>query len=243
MPRLRRATVLVGALALALTTAACTLDPTAGETSATDGTTSTPTTSGSTSPAGQVTDSPTGGTPSPTPTTSTSPTSTATPSPTSSTEDDGGDAPPFVADTSDDTGEGTGTDVGSLVDIRVGAHDGFDRVVLELDGPDVPAWDVGYVDRALGDPSGIVVDVDGDAVLQVLLHPVAYPEFGEDPYDGPQKVSAAATDVVAEAVLSSIFEGELQLFVGVNGGRQPFRVYGMSDPSRIVIEVREPLGF
>ncbi len=266
MARLHRATV-VAVAALALVTSACTLDPTAGmspsgstddqTTGATEpvddgsstsasASTSTPGPTGSTSASGSTagqsptSDAPTGSaSPSGQPTTGATQTSATSTPP---TQDDGGDAPPFTADTSDDTGAGTGSEVGSLVDLRVGAHDGFDRVVIELDGPDIPAWDVGYVDQALGDPSGIVVDVDGDAVLQVLLHPVEYPEFGGDPYTGPQKVTGWGTEVVAEAVLSSIFEGELQLFVGVDGGRQPFRAYGMSDPSRVVIEVREPLG-
>ena len=128
------------------------------------------------------------------------------------------------------------------MDMRLGAQGTFDRVVLQLDGPDIPGWDVQYVDTPIGDPSGAAVDVSGDAVLQVLLHPVAYPEDGQDPYDGPPTVRISGTESVDEVVLSSIFEGQLQAFVGVHGGRQPFRVYGMSDPSRVVIEVQNPTG-
>ena len=124
-----------------------------------------------------------------------------------------------------------------MTDLRLGAHDTFDRVVIQLDGPDVPGWDVGYVDHAIGDPSGAAVEVAGDAVLQVLIHPVAYPEDGINPYDGPPTVRISGTEAIDEVVMSSIFEGQLQAFIGVRGGHRSFRVYGMSDPSRVVIEV------
>lgn len=244
MPRARRVAAAAAVVVLCATMAACTLDPTAGvsqtpgsgdSSGTTSGATTDPavTTPAATDPATDPASSPTTGQ-------TTSPTTTSPSTP--PTHDDAGDAPEFRPAGLSDRGEGTGSDVGSLVDVRVGAQDGFDRVVVELDGPDIPAWDVGYVDQALGDPSGIVVDVAGDSVIQVLLHPVAYPEAGADPYDGPQKVASAGTTSVTEAVLSSIFEGELQLFVGVQGGSQPYRVYGMSDPARIVVEVYAPLG-
>lgn len=155
--------------------------------------------------------------------------------------DDVVDGEPFTG-TGADTGQGTGEDVGTLVDLEVSAHTGFDRVVLELDGPDVPGWRVQYVDRAIGDPGGVPVDVAGAAVLQVLLDSVGYPEDGVDPYTGPSTVTGLGTLAVQEVVFSSIFEGELQAFVGVGGKERDFRVYGMTDPARVVIEVRDPLG-
>jgi hypothetical protein len=145
--------------------------------------------------------------------------------------------PAFAANTDNDTGEASGRRVGTLVDIRVGAHGGFDRVVFEFEGPDQPGWKVGYVAKAIGDPSGTVVDVNGSAVLQVLIQPVAYPEDGDTPYEGPHHVSVTGTEAVTETVLSSIFEGEFQAFIGTHGTR-PFRVYALSEPARVVVEVQ-----
>lgn len=234
MAGLRRVAVVVAVLMLPLATAACTLDP--------YGTASSGPSSGapSTGPDGSAS-----------PTTSASPVSETTapvqtPGTGTSTGSTGqpDDVTPgdetFPSDGDQVSGEGTGDQVGTLVDLRLGAHGSFDRVVLQLDGPDIPGWDVQYVDSPIGDPSGTVVDVSGDAVLQVLLHPIAYPEDGHDPYDGPSNVRISGTASVDEVVLSSIFEGQLQAFVGVHGGRQPFRVYGLSDPSRVVIEVQNP---
>ncbi|MCB2174768.1 MAG: hypothetical protein KQH57_03100 [Actinomycetales bacterium] len=237
MASLRRVAAVVAALMLPLGTAACTLDP-YGTASSSPGSSSpgSSTGSGGSSDGPTSTASPVSETTAPvqTPGTDATPTS----GPDDVTPGDG----TFPSGGERESGDGTGDEVGTLVDMRLGAHGTFDRVVLQLDGPDIPGWDVQYVDTPIGDPSGTVVDVSGDAVLQVLLHPVAYPEDGHDPYDGPPTVRISGTDSVDEVVLSSIFEGQLQAFVGVHGGRQSFRVYGMSDPSRVVIEVQNPAG-
>jgi hypothetical protein len=217
-----RLSVIAAVAAVALCTlplAGCTLDPEAGMASS----------SPSESAAADQTSSPSahGGD---------EPDSTATPSAPTTAPDDDGDTSLALTTTSDATGESTGGDIGTLADIRLGNHGDVDRVVIELEGPGVPGWHVGYVAEPIGDPSGIRVDVDGAAVLQVLLDPVGYPEDGKSPYRGPQTVSVSDTAVVREAVLSSIFEGELQLFVGLSE-RRPFRVYGMTNPARVVIEV------
>lgn len=178
-------------------------------------------------------------TPSAAPTTpAATPSGTASTPPGDTTQDGTDSPPPFVANTDPDTGEATGGSPGTLVDLRVGAHDGFDRVVLELNGPGLPGWNVRYVDAAVGDASGLRIDVEGDAILEVTLFPVAYPQDGTDFYDGPDVVSVAGTEVVTEAVFSSLFEGYLQAFVGVDGGQHPFRAYSLTDPARIVVEVR-----
>ncbi|MDO8108178.1 hypothetical protein Q6348_13330 [Isoptericola sp. b441] len=223
MSSVRRAAAVAVALMLPLSTAACTLDPYGTSSSGPTATTRVP--APPSSPTPSVTPSTVSETMSPAPDESRTP------------DDAAGDTLPFPADTARATGQGTGEEVGTLVDLRVGAHDAFDRVVLQLDGPDIPGWDVSYVDTPVGDPSGAQVDVAGDAVLQVLLHPVAYPEDGSAPYDGPQSIRSPGTHAVDEVVMSSIFEGQLQVFIGVQAGRRPFRVYGMSDPSRVVIEV------
>lgn len=236
MASLRRVAAVVVALMLPLGTAACTLDP-YGTASSSPGSTGTGASASAGGPSGPTsTASPVSETTAPVQTPDPSATPTSTPD--DVTPGDG----TFPSGEEKESGNGTGDEVGTLVDMRLGAHGTFDRVVLQLDGPDIPGWDVQYVGTPIGDPSGTVVDVSGDAVLQVLLHPVAYPEDGQDPYDGPPTVRISGTASVDEVVLSSIFEGQLQAFVGVHGGRQPFRVYGMSDPSRVVIEVQNPTG-
>ncbi|WP_441300214.1 AMIN-like domain-containing (lipo)protein [Blastococcus sp. PRF04-17] len=123
----------------------------------------------------------------------------------------------------------------TVSDIRVGRHDGFDRVVFEVDGTGTPGWDVRYVDQAFSQGSGDAVDVAGDAVLQVTLTGAAYPfETGVEEFTGgPVR---GGTDVVTEVAWDATFEGTSVAFVGT-AATVPFRVYQLTGPTRVVVEV------
>lgn len=154
------------------------------------------------------------------------------------TEGDGAaDPPPFYANTAPEVGNATGGAGGLLTDIRMGAHEGFDRVVLEFAGAGTPGWDVRYVDAPVGSPGGEPVRIEGAAVLAVGIDPVAYPQDDPTAYDGPGRLRIPDAQVVSELVYASLFEGRLQAFVGVDDGEMPFRVYRLTEPSRVVIEV------
>lgn len=190
--------------------------------------------------AGCSSPAPTPTTPGPTASTSSSP-SASVPTPSS---------PSATAASSEPTGGPFGTSdvsspgipelraggVGSAV--RVGRHRGFDRVVYEFTGPEPPRFTVGYVESAIADPSGEPVPVSGDAILQVLAFGVYYPEHGE-PAPAPVPASALRGTVFAQVKgLYGGFEGIGQEFVGINGGKRPFRVFTLTGPSRIVIDVQ-----
>ncbi|WP_241385174.1 AMIN-like domain-containing (lipo)protein [Rhodococcus sp. CH91] len=126
----------------------------------------------------------------------------------------------------------------TVVDIRTGRHDGFDRVVYELGGEGMPGWRVGYVDEAIQDGSGNPVAVAGDAVLQVLIDGSAYPfDSGVEQYDGPNPVLAEPGGSVVEVNGSGVFEGVTQSFVGIAEAGTPFSVYSLTGPTRVVIDV------
>ncbi|GAB6937379.1 AMIN-like domain-containing (lipo)protein [Isoptericola variabilis] len=174
-------------------------------------------------------------------------------SPSAATRDDGddsdddatGDAPstdePFVADAAPDSADPSADAALVVTDVRVGRHDGFDRVVLDLEGTGAPGWSVQYVDAAADDGSGEPVAVDGDGVLQVRLSGMAMP--GEDPdiaeYDGAT-LDPEGTDAVEEVVYRFWFEGYTTAFVGVDEPGLPFRVFALEDPARVVVDVRHP---
>lgn len=172
----------------------------------------------------------------------------ATPPPISESPSDGSEAPAaapsetssplpvrasFRADTSDDRGEGTGFGV-TLTDLRLGDHDGYDRVVFELDGDGSAGWHVRYVDEATAHGSGHQVDLAGGAVLEVTLDNTLSPaDSGVEEYDGPRELAGPGT--VAEVELIGWFEGYTQAFIGVDAER-PFRAFALGD--RIVVDVR-----
>jgi hypothetical protein len=160
---------------------------------------------------------------------------------TGDTDDDGdGGAAPFPANTEPDTGEPSADGLVSVTDIRIGRHDGFDRVVFETDGTGTPGWDVRYVDGAQSQGSGDPIEVEGGAVLQVTITGTGIPaDTGVEEYAGPDRLSSGDTEVVTEVVWDGTFEGQSQAAVGV-AEETPFRVYLLEDPARVVLEVADP---
>ena len=122
------------------------------------------------------------------------------------------------------------------VSVRVGDHEGFDRVVVELDGDGTPGWQTEYVARAIEDGRGAEVDVDGEAILSVFLTGTRYPEEGED---YPSRHVVDGEDVVEEVHFLGTFEGMTQLFIGVDDGLADYRVFTLADPARLVIDIED----
>ena len=162
------------------------------------------------------------------------------PAPPGETEEDGAtDAPPFPGDTSVDTGEPSSDASVTVGDIRIGHHDGFDRVVFEVGGTGTPGWEVQYVDDPRSQGSGDPVEVAGEAVLQVTLTGAGYPyDTGVEEYAGPDPLSVAGTTVVTEVAFDATYEGTTVAFIGTSA-EAPFRVYLLESPARVVVEVAE----
>ncbi|MBT0995384.1 hypothetical protein KIN34_13930 [Cellulomonas sp. DKR-3] len=169
---------------------------------------------------------PTSAEPTSTEPTSTDPTST---DPTSAEPDGGPFADPGTVLEQDADGG-----VLTVVDVRTGRHDGFERVVYELAGTGLPGWRVEYVEEAVDDPSGEVVDVPGPATLQVVVTGTAYPD--ETGHDELAR-DVAGAGAVLEVTRPLTFEGASQSFVGLDE-RRPFRVTLLRDPARVVLDVR-----
>jgi hypothetical protein len=156
----------------------------------------------------------------------------------SDTGDDGStDVPSFPGDAEADTAEASADAHVTVTDIRIGRHDGFDRVVLEVGGQGTPGWDVRYVEQASSQGSGDAVDVAGDAVLQLTMTGAGYPyDTGVEEYSGVGPLSARDTEMVTEVVFDSTYEGTTVAFVGTQA-QAPFRVYVLEAPTRLVLEV------
>jgi hypothetical protein len=153
-------------------------------------------------------------------------------------EDGSSDVPAFPGNAEPDTAEPSSDARVTVSDIRLGRHDGFDRVVFEVGGTGTPGWDVRYVDEATSQGSGDPVAVAGDAVLQVTLTGMGYPyDTGVEEYAGGP-LTAGETQVVTEIVFDATYEGTTAAFVGT-AGRTPFRVYALEGPARVVVEVAD----
>lgn len=152
-------------------------------------------------------------------------------------EDGATGAPSFSGDTEADVSDASGDARVTVSDIRVGRHDGFDRVVLEVGGEGRPGWDIRYVDEASSQGSGDPVEVAGDAVLQLTVTGAGYPyDTGVEEFPMAETVSAPDTEVVTEVAFDGTYEGTSVVFVGTQA-RAPFRIYLLEGPTRVVLEV------
>lgn len=150
------------------------------------------------------------------------------------------DAEEFHAATEPDEGEPSDDAVLSPTGLRFAEHEGYDRVVLDLEGTGEPGWWVAYVESPAEQGSGAEVDLDGQAFLEVAVTGVQYPtEEGAEEYGGPDEISPTGSEVIEEVVVGGIFEGRQQMFLGLVS-EQPVRVFGLADPPRLVIDVQHP---
>jgi hypothetical protein len=152
-------------------------------------------------------------------------------------EDDPADGPPFPDDTASQSAESTGEWDLVLVDVRAGKHEGFDRVVLEFSGSGSPGWAVGYVDEAVVDGSGDVVALGGDSVLDVYASGTTYPASEADGYPGPRQFQPDNGGDLEDVYVVGTFEGSTQVLVGMEGEPEPFRVFALTNPPRLVVDV------
>lgn len=126
----------------------------------------------------------------------------------------------------------------AVTEVRLGQHDGFDRVVFELAGDGRAGWLVEYVDEARAQGSGALVDVAGDAVLRVAIRNVPLPPDLPDTIEvwDEDRLRAPSGGVVTEVVNDTIFEGQHTFFIGTTD-QQPFLIERLDDPQRVVIDL------
>ena len=126
--------------------------------------------------------------------------------------------------------------------VRAGVHDGFDRIVLDLTGePGAtgPGWYAVYTPNPLRDGSGLPMEIAGDSVLEIVLNGMAYPEPGDPVYDdGDFGLDTHRLGAVEEVIRTTPWEGQIQLFIGMQGEPRPYRVFLIQDRMRLVVDVQ-----
>lgn len=118
----------------------------------------------------------------------------------------------------------------SVVEVTVGRHTGFDRVVFRSTGP-VPHWDVRYVAQVTRDGSGDPVPLLGAADIQVVV-------TGTDwtVHPSVQRDLRPGFPALRQVAGAGEFEGTLTY--GIGQQRQAgFRVFTLTGPDRLVVDV------
>jgi hypothetical protein len=166
----------------------------------------------------------------------TQPTTTTQPAPSTSTE-------PAPQKCAPETGgeEGVFT---NLVAVRVGAHDGFDRIVLEFAPPDpnpggkggVPRFEIRTATPPFSeDPSDMPIQVEGDAFARIVFQGASGYDFnGKATYDGPRRLTPGF-GTLAQVVEGGDFEATLTWILGLS---RPtcWELRELHSPDRLVID-------
>ena len=127
----------------------------------------------------------------------------------------------------------------TISDVRVGTHEGFDRVTVDIEGDGEVGWFASWTDEPILDGSGEVADVEGEAYLTLATRGMALPDDrpeGVTAWDGETVTAPDGAPVLVEAVEGVLFEGQHQVFIGASE-EVPFRIERLEDPQRIVIDL------
>ena len=124
-----------------------------------------------------------------------------------------------------------------LVGVRAASHRNFDRVVWEFRGGLPATRTARYVPRLLGDASGEPIRIAGSAILQLTMFPANAHDENTGRATAPGRVVAGLGNVI-EVVQSGDFEATVSYGVGL-AKRQPFHLFTLRNPSRVVIDVRK----
>ncbi|HLL00751.1 MAG TPA: hypothetical protein VK539_09205 [Myxococcaceae bacterium] len=124
----------------------------------------------------------------------------------------------------------------TLRSVREARNEGFDRVVFEFDGTQVPGYHLEYVDKpVLHCASGNEIPVAGQGFLQVRLTPAQAHEAGN--VTVAERERKPALTVLQELKLICDFEGEVTWVLG-NASPKKFRVMELREPTRLVVDVQ-----
>lgn len=131
-------------------------------------------------------------------------------------------------------------EVATLVEVRMGVHPeegGWERIVFEFDGTQLPEATIGYVEKATACGSGEDVDLPGEAVLGVMM-------VGAQAHNDQGQVTVNVTeadgpgDTILRVEQTCDFEAHVDWFLGMKGV-QNFKVMTLESPTRLVVDVKQ----
>jgi hypothetical protein len=125
-----------------------------------------------------------------------------------------------------------------LSQITAAHHPGYDRLVFTFKGGVPSTHTVRYVSQVIGDASGKPVSVAGSAQLLVRFTPAnGHNDGGRVTYGAASRTFALPG--IIQVVAAGDFESVLSFGVGV-ARAEPVHVFTLTNPSRVVIDLRTP---
>ncbi len=132
------------------------------------------------------------------------------------------------------------TGVAVLKEVRLGVHPeegGWERIVFEFEGEEVPGGVVGYVEEATQCGSGDTVELEGAAILGIRLEGVQAHDDGGNvtvnilEFEGPG-------GAIVEGMQACDFEAHVDWFLGMDEESR-FKVSRLEGPARLVIDIKQ----
>ena len=125
-----------------------------------------------------------------------------------------------------------------LDDVRTGRHDGFDRVVFEFKGAEMPGYYLEYI----GEPitqcgSGTKIDLTGNGGLEIRFSPAqAHTDAGQPTIFFSDNEQNPNYSIVKKLKSTCDFEGNVTWVVGVSKANK-YRVLTLEKPTRLAVDV------
>lgn len=122
-----------------------------------------------------------------------------------------------------------------LAAIRAARHPGYDRVVFQFEGAQVPGYRIEYVrEITLGESDDQYLALKGTALIQVMFQGTASDDYRPGTQTVPDKLTPDLAQV-KQIGLAEDWEGVVRLGVGLEH-RAGFRVLELRDPARVVVD-------
>lgn len=119
-----------------------------------------------------------------------------------------------------------------VTDVRVGTHEGYDRIVFELTGSGTPGWFAKYTDTPAQQGSGHELSYDGVIALDFRLEGILLPfELGVD----VEPITADGAGAITKVVSYGSFEAQEQFVIGMKE-KLPYSIQVLENPTRVVID-------
>lgn len=126
--------------------------------------------------------------------------------------------------------------IANIVDVRVGTHDGYDRVVFEFE-QGTPELTLDRAEPPFSeDASGLPIEVNGDAFIGLRMRGgTRQTDAGTSSYDGPTDFAPGFPTLV-HLIEGGDFERQSTWYLGLTG-ESCVRVLLLDAPPRLVIDV------
>ena len=124
-----------------------------------------------------------------------------------------------------------------LREIRTAEQNGFDRIVFEFEGNDIPNYNIQYTDKPVSQcGSGEAVQVAGAGKMEVKFHSAnAHTEAGQATIKDRER--RLNQPILKELEITCDFEAEVAVVLGVSAPNR-YRVLDLHNPTRVVIDIK-----